>query len=276
MWIWYGCVCLVARNREIDREFQLLADSYGNRKPSDHSEDETDVFFVRLDYESSHSVFQRYGVMSVPLIFHVPPYRGEKDGADFQIEPRDRFQLRTLADAEALASFVRDRTGVHIPIKRSMWMAYLTVAFMFGLMAMFVKPIIDNINFWLGLIRKKSLWIFVSYALYTCAISGMIYDIIRNPAMYQMVPHTGRIIWFYPQSGAQFVVEGFVIGFLNVGAAVAVLVLALVVPKMKQKPTDSAASSSRTIAFFACLGGFVFCFWSVKELYRMKSRWYRL
>jgi hypothetical protein len=73
--------------------------------------------------------------------------------------------------------------------------------------------------------QMKWLWIVICLGVYTCAISGLIFDIIRNPPTYYANPNNGQVMFFYPQSGSQFVVEGFIIGFLNVGCSVALIYL---------------------------------------------------
>lgn len=57
--------------------------------------------------------------------------------------------------------------------------------------------------------------------------------------MYHANPQTGQIMFFYPQSGSQFVVEGFVIGFLNVACAVGLIFITVFVPKFKSEQTRS-------------------------------------
>jgi len=56
-------------------------------------------------------------------------------------------------------------------------------------------------SFWLPLLQSKNLWGTVSAGIYTCAISGFIFDIIRSPPMFYANPQTGQIMFFYPQSG---------------------------------------------------------------------------
>lgn len=74
-------------------------------------------------------------------------------------------------------------------------------------------------------------------------------------------------MFFYPQSGSQFVVEGFIIGFLNMACAGAVIFLGTLAPKIK-------TAEGRTTAVMAAMTVFVVCFWQIRNLYRMKNRWY--
>ena len=250
----------------LDREFQLLAESYhAGVKKSKGSEN---VFFIKLDYEQSSKIFNSYQVMSVPLIYHINPHHGDREGeSDYDIAQRDRLQIpQQDVDAEMIANFVRERAGVSITIQRSMIGVYVGLLVVFGIVAALVKPIIDSLPFWLSVLRMKPLWITVSVGVYTCAISGFIFDIIRSPPMYHST-NKGEIMFFYPQSGNQFVVEGFIIGFLNLLCGGALIFIAVAAPKFKSEGNRSAA----------VIGGmllFTFCFLQIRGFYKMKNRWY--
>jgi hypothetical protein len=87
------------------------------------------------------------------------------------------------------------------------------------------------------------------------------------PTRYYANPQTGQIMFFYPQSGSQFVVEGFVIGFLNLGCAGCLALVALIAPKFKDE-------QNRTAGVVGGIVGFAFCFRMVRNLYIMKNQWY--
>jgi len=171
--------------KSLDREFQLLADTYKRTMKAEGKDQK--LFFLRLDYESSSQVFQKYEVNSVPVIFHIGgagSESGSPDGRDYHILHRDKYQVPSEADAESMASFLRDRAGVSLTIKRSQILAYVMLLLLFAAVAACVRPVINNLDtFFLPLVRYKALWIFVSLGVYTCAISGLIFDIIRNPQM---------------------------------------------------------------------------------------------
>ena len=250
----------------LDREFKLLAESYAaNVKKNKGSEN---IFFIKLDYEQSSKIFQQYQIMSVPLIFHINPHHGERDGEnEYDIAQRDRLSIpQNDFDAEMIGNFVRERCGTSIPIQRSMMWAYFVMLVVFGLVALAVKPVIDSLPFWLSVIRMKGIWITLSVGVYVCAISGLIFDIIRSPPMYH-ASNKGEIMFFYPQSDNQFVAEGFIIGFLNLLCSGALVFLLIAAPKFKSESNRSAA----------VLGGmilFCFAFSQIRGFYRMKNRWY--
>ncbi len=74
-------------------------------------------------------------------------------------------------------------------------------------------------------------------------------------------------MFFYPQSGNQFVAEGFIIGFLNLGCGLALIFVAAYAPKIKDDSTRNMLMVGGIIAF-------VFFFRMVRSLYIMKNGWY--
>lgn len=252
--------------KQIDNEMSLVAQTYATTMAA--NKEAPKVFFVRLDYESSQKVFQNYGVMSVPMVFHIPSLlSADKVGQEYAVNSREKFQIPSNPDAESIANFLKDRTSVALQIKRSMIGSYITLLVVFGILALLVRPAINSLPAILAVLRYKYLWALVSAGVYTCAISGFIFDIIRSPPMYHANAQTGQIMFFYPQSGNQFVAEGFIIGFLNLGSAIGLIALLAIVPRLKDEQT-------RTISLLVAIGCFVLCFRMVRSLYIMKNNWY--
>jgi hypothetical protein len=75
------------------------------------------------------------------------------------------------------------------------------------------------------------------------------------------------MILFYPQSGNQFVVEGFIIGFLNLMCAASLIFIAVAAPKFKSEDNRSAAVIGGMVVF-------TLCFMQIRGFYKMKNRWY--
>lgn len=167
--------------KQLDSELSILAQSYAKNSAKD---DPNKVFFVRLDYESSAKVFQGYQVSSVPLLFYIgPQHAGEKAGTEYQVSVRDKYQVPPNPDAESLASFLNDRGNVSVKIERSMVGSYIMLLVIFAIILALVQPAINSLPLLLRFVQFKPLWIMVSCGVYTCAISGLIYDIIRSPQM---------------------------------------------------------------------------------------------
>jgi len=250
--------------KQMDSELALVASAYA--KSVQAKKEEPNTFFVRLDYESAKNVFTSYQLNTVPLLFYIPA-AGDSKAKDYEVSIRDRFQVPADPDAESIASFLQDRSGISVKVERSKIFAYISMLIVFGILAALVQPIINSMPIWLKIVQAKPLWMLVSAGVYTCAISGLIFDIIRSPQMYYANPNTGQIQFFYPQSGNQFVAEGFIIGGLNVACAVAGILLLKLAPTVKDE-------QSKTMVVVLGLVTFFICFRSIRSLYTMKNPWY--
>lgn len=62
-------------------------------------------------------------------------------------------------------------------------------------------------------------------------------------------------------------VEGFVIGFLNLGCAASLIVMLVFAPYFKDE-------QNRTIGLVGGVVGFLVCFRLIRSLYIMKNGWY--
>lgn len=75
------------------------------------------------------------------------------------------------------------RTNISVEIKRSMLWSYVILLLLFGVLTALIQPVINSLPFWIRIIQLRNIWIVVSAGIYTCAISGLIFDIIRSPQM---------------------------------------------------------------------------------------------
>lgn len=171
--------CALCKN--LDKEYSLAAESY--REHAKAVKTAPAVFFLRLDYEQAPRMFQNYETASVPLILYIPAYQGEPVKKEYELLIKDRMQISAEPDAEAIARFVTQKTGAQFEIRRSKFFSYLLVVVVMGVVALLIDPIIRNLPLWLSIIQYKPLWMLVSASVYTCAISGFIFDIIRSPPM---------------------------------------------------------------------------------------------
>jgi hypothetical protein len=74
-------------------------------------------------------------------------------------------------------------------------------------------------------------------------------------------------MFFYPQSGNQFVAEGFIIGFLNVACGGAAIFVGMFAPYFKDEQVRTGSIVGGVLVFF-------FCFRMIRSLYIMKNNWY--
>ena len=228
---------------------------------------ESDTFFIKLDFEHGGQVFTQYKLQTVPILFYLSKRDGMGDGKSaYNIPLRDRYSFPELTDEHKIAEWVSYKTDVTVVIAKSMIMVYVMTILCFGGIAALVPYIINSLDtFWLPLVQSKALWVIVSGGVYICSISGLMYDIIRSPPWYH---HDSRgTYFFYPQSQQQFILEGFIVGLLNIGCAGALLWTVVSAPRLQ-------TAEKRLMGMIGGIATFIALFWQVRNLYVMKNRWY--
>jgi oligosaccharyltransferase complex subunit gamma len=252
--------------KQVDINFMLLANAYDQKVKNENIK--RDIFFIRIDYASSSKTFQNYEIQTVPLVFHLSPTHG-LGGSAYEVGARERFQAsQPDQDVDALSGFFTQRTGISVKIDKPMFFAYLTLFILFGVALLAVRSVIRNLEWWINFVQIKSIWVTISLGIYVCAISGLIFDIIRSPPWYQIDPRTRQAMFFYPYQGNQFIVEGFIIGFLNLMCGGSLFFLGVIAPTCSKNP------QTRTMAMIISSGIFVVCFYAVRSFYRIKNQWY--
>lgn len=84
--------------------------------------------------------------------------------------PRNKYQIPSDPDAESLASFVKDVTGISISIQRSMIGMYIMLLVVFGILAALVRPVINRLPFLLELSSTNRYGYWYQWQC-TCALS---------------------------------------------------------------------------------------------------------
>jgi oligosaccharyltransferase complex subunit gamma len=264
--------------KDIDSSLQKTSQSYLSQHTNEQGQ-QNNIFFIKLDYQDSQETFNKYQISSVPVIFHVgeddSSSSNEEHGTDsdhedrYILSSRNKFQMSSNSiSPNDIAEFVKDRTGYNVQIAQSNWGVYISIITFVLILIFLIPHIIASMDtLWLPLIRSKLLWIIVSATVYTCTISGFIFDIIRAPPLYYADPRSGQFMFFYPQSGNQFIVEGFIIGMFNLVCAFSLIFLTVICPKFK-------STDYKNVSIIVCLTLFAVFFWQIRNLYRMKNRWY--
>lgn len=260
----YGC----KKCDDYESEFRLVAKSYRTAaRESKGPPGENEVVFVLVDYdEKTQRIFGKYQFSTVPVMIHVPAQLSLGDGSMEGVGPYDKYSGN--AEAEAMVQFLANKAGTSFEVRRSAVLVYVFLVVFMGAMMLSARHIISNLPWIMGYVRNKQLWMIVCATAYTCSISGFVYDIIRSPLPFHANPRSGEITFFHPQSNAQFVVEGFIIGALNVACSVVLIVLVQGISPIKSKSVRNN-SGFIAVVLFAAL------FYTIITLYRSKNRWYR-
>jgi oligosaccharyltransferase complex subunit gamma len=254
---------------DVENDVNIVYKSYLNALQRDNQVQDT--FFVKLDFAIGADTFIEYELNTVPVLFYINKKDSIGEGKSlYNIPKKERFAFPESTNADSIAEWVKFKTGVDVIIEKSAIVAYIMTIICFVGIAKLVPRIINSLDtFWLPIARSKTLWAVISIAMYLCGISGLIYDILRDAPWYH-VPRDrrqGSIIFFYPQAQQQFILEGFIIGFLNLGAAASLIWTVVKAPTLE-------TAERRTLGVVGGMTSFAVFFWQVRSLYIMKNQWY--
>jgi hypothetical protein len=229
------------------------------------AKDDKPVFFVAAEFSRTRDTFRALEIDRVPLLSYYSPTNKEEHARG----PLD--SSTTLGDerveAEAIARFVEGQCGIPVKIERAMWPRLLLLLAVLGSIAavgFYAFDWVVSVWTWIG--NQTWLAMVVCFGLYFISISGTLYDIIRGVPMIGM-SYAGKPEVFHSQSGNQYGMEGFIIGGLNLSAAIALIFLM----RYASKVSESSVMATSLVA----VAVFLFGFSSVINLYRYKSPWYR-
>lgn len=244
-------------------EMGLLASSYLDLKAEDKEGEVPDVLFVTAEYEANTKTFSQYSIKSVPMMVYFEP----TGKAPHSIKELPESVFAGQHTAEEMADFVKDQTGVAVEIYRSPVAALVTALMVLGMIASSVYYFGERIlTFALWVRQFKLLWLLVCLSVFFISVSGVLYDIIRGVPWAGIDPQKRTVQWFSPQNGQQYIMEGLVIGTLNMACALAIIALVKLAPRCGKENVMVVGSVSAAL--------FAIVYFSIFSLYRAKNYWY--
>ncbi|KAE8896004.1 hypothetical protein PF005_g10048 [Phytophthora fragariae] len=257
---------------QVAPEFETLGESYEAAKQVKvDTRDGLEVFFGVVDFVSNQEAFGMYEFTSAPHVVYVAPDRsldaGERVPKKANVEPQHLYNVYSQGkEAEAMAAFVKQRTGFDFVVQRSKTFLYVLLALALGSTAVTAKLVLTHLDLVLAKLRRKQLWMTVSLLFYGLSVSGMVYCIIRNPPPYS-ADRKGNIQYFHPQGRQQFVYEGLIVGGYDVAAAVFMILLSQWALYVRNPVV-------RYVSIVGCALGFFVMYRQMTDAYKFKNRWY--
>ncbi|OQR98851.1 hypothetical protein ACHHYP_07731 [Achlya hypogyna] len=261
----YACeVC-----QQVHPEFTVLAESVV--ASGEKARDGFDIFFGVVDFDSNQGAYGIHGFTSAPQLVYVGPDRSEDKGkklpTKIELPANQIYSVYTQGkSAEAMMNYIKEKTGVDAPVQRSKAFAYtvaFSVLFVLGLIA---HSVWSNLELVLNRLRRKRVWLAISFLFYGLSVSGMVYCIIREPPAFSQ-ERNGKITFFHPQGRQQFVVEGLIVGGYDLVAAMSVIL-------MSQFAVSIKNATLRYIMLGVCLAGFLLAYRQMVSAYAFKNPWY--
>eukprot|EP00741_Cyanophora_paradoxa_P002483 tig00000076_g2407.t1 len=249
--------------RQLTEEVEALAASWWMNRDAASGR----LFFVMVDFKDNQQAFQYHQLQSVPGLIHMPPYASKKKPKDGKIyDQEDVCSFKQGLHAEALGKWVAERAPFRLVVFRSpmkkfaLGMALCAVCF---IMFFFGKKIAAKV-----VRESKYIVLTVAMLVYWLSISGIMFDIIHTPPFYYIHPYTGKYVFISPGARQQFILEGLIAGLLSMVAAMGLIMLIDVVPRIRKVVAQYFVAM---IAF-----GFVGCFLFLVKLYWIKAPYYMM
>ncbi|KAL1915322.1 uncharacterized protein VTP21DRAFT_6780 [Calcarisporiella thermophila] len=207
--------------RDVDPEYRLLAKSWEKAK------DNNRLLFTILDFNQGQEVYAKMKLTTAPNLFYFPPtegsYAGHKSGPV-------RYDLNKGNDAESLAEFLTDLTGISVRVRRP-----LSYSLLLSVCTLLIGPVIAYV-FFRSLLEKfflsRNTWAVLTITIIFTMVSGYMWNQIRKPPYFSA--QKGGISYIAPGYQNQFGIESQIIAILYAICAACALALALVAPKIQR------------------------------------------
>ncbi|KDO27618.1 hypothetical protein SPRG_06888 [Saprolegnia parasitica CBS 223.65] len=261
----YACeVC-----QQVHPEFTVLAESV--LATGEKGRDGFDIFFGVVDFDANQGAYGIHGFTSAPQLVYVGPDRTEDTGkklpTKIELPANQIFSVYTQGkSAESMMSYVKEKTGVDAPVLRSKALAYAVLFGVLVVLGVIAHSVWSNLDMVLNRLRRKRVWLAISFLFYGLSVSGMVYCIIREPPAFSQ-ERNGKITFFHPQGRQQFVVEGLIVGGYDIVAALSVIL-------MSQSAVAIKNTTLRYLALGLCLAMFLVAYRQMVSAYAFKNPWY--
>lgn len=254
---------------EIRPEVELAANAFEVARYDNSTTPLHHVFFVELDGSRYHDLFTQFGLQTVPHLLFVEHQLNNKR-KKWEKLFSDRFNLNRGWGAENLIKSVSARLGLKIKFERPPapvdWTFLLLVTTVLAAAVSFFatigRPYIDTY------LRNRYIYLFGALAFYAFCISGGMYNHIQG-VPFSQPNHDGSMSFINPSSGTQYGAESWIIGFVNIVCAAALILMNTRLLKIQ------GGEVARGIAVTAGILAFHFFFGILRNIYTRKNNGYR-
>ena len=254
---------------EISHMLQQVAYSYregGGEQPSVSATGlkSRAVFFGVLEYgQDSHSLYQKFGFVSVPNILVTHPKSVLDEGTKFSLHREDLWEFNQASEVhtQKILEFINSRTSRQMEIRTSTLEAVVSLVYSLGFIAGFCA---------LAYALRKVLliphvWWAGGMLVYFTCMAGVVYDIIHG------VPWVGTNQKGEPEfintgQRSQYGLEGFLMSFVICLGGLAVVGINLSAKLSNPWYTRAAGTF--------CLLVLMYTAFRAVQIYKVKSSWY--
>lgn len=189
--------CVICRHAS--DEFTIAANSY--RYSQTYS---NQLFFVSIDFDEGHDVFQMLRLNTAPVFMHFPA-KGKPKGADTMDIQRVGFA------AELIAKWIQERTDLQIRVFRPPnYSGTVAMLMLVVLVGGFLYLRRNNLDF----LYNKQMWAGLALMFCFAMVSGQMWNHIRGPPFLHK-SQNGGVSYVHASSQGQLVVETYIVMFLS-------------------------------------------------------------
>lgn len=231
-------------------DFKLVAKTYAAThagKPAAGA-----VFFARMEFSQTQSLFGRMGIKALPYLVRIPPSLAITEGGAVSVPQEEVLpQSGYPWPATRIAEFVTERSGLpvgevkHAPLIGARLMPLVSLAVLGALIFVGIK--LYNAPF----MRHQALYAVGALVIYWFSVSGGMFNIIRG-VPFVGYDHRKRTSMLFTSGQGQLGAEGFIMGTLYTTVGLAVAAFITLIPKVKDPSAQRvAAYAVMFVAFIA-------------------------
>jgi hypothetical protein len=222
------------------------------------------VYFSVIEYtKESEVLFKSLGFTQFPHLLITKPGSFVLNDDLYTYPKEDLLKISSLSEASTffLLRFLNLRLSENVQLNESLIENLLFFGFVFLALSGFFLFVFKLKDFFL----QPIIWYVFSICIFFLCTSGIVYDILREPAILGR-NEQGNTIFINPKPRMQFLVEGFMMSSVLCLAGLCLVGLHVVRNVEDQVKMRIYAS----LLIFCCYN----CLVSVKRVYRIKSSWY--
>jgi len=177
------------------------------------------IFFARCEIPDCLEAASQSGLTSIPQIVELPMARRASQGSKIDV---NIYEITQKITPHAVAVWIQERTGQLIMTEPFIdkYNREIAMAGTFILLLILIPKVYA---------RRKDpmIWFAASVCVYLFVMSGSIYNAIRGTPFWHQ-SQDGSIMFFYPSSRDQFIVEGYIMAVFLTGMGMLVVALSKV------------------------------------------------
>lgn len=223
------------------------------------------IYFAVIEYlKDSETLFKSQNFTSHSAILITNPETLTQEDGFFSYPESNHLKIEKFSEisAEKILNFLNLSLKLQIEIKKTLSEKFLLLFFAISSLALTCIAIFESRKFLL----KPKAWFFLSLVVYFICMGGVVYDILRTPALMGK-NREDKLEFFTGQKKTQYLVEGFLMSFIMCLSGICVIGL------HKAREIENELNMRVVVCLLICT--LIMCLSKLTQGYRLKASWYR-